>query len=260
MDFELSAEQELLRDNVARLMKDRYGFEARKGYQASPHGWSEALWRAYAEMGLTGAPFAEADGGFGGGAVETMIVMEEFGTALALEHYLQTVVLCGALIKHAASEKQRAELIGPQRSHGARLGSRRDPPLEVPSRNAARMGQRHLTRKRARDARVLAEWPRQFREPVRVSRHRILDDQHDQVAPARLHPGIAGRPVVEGGRAEGDQPRAAGGKQPIGAVGRTRVDRDDFVRTPGLRVDRVQQRRQRPRPVPRRDQHGDAQT
>jgi pimeloyl-CoA dehydrogenase small subunit len=112
MDFELSAEQQLLRDNVARLMKDRYGFEARKAYQASAHGWSEALWRDYAEMGLIGAPFAEADGGFGGGAVETMVVMEEFGKALALEPYLQTVVLCGALLKHAASDKQRAELIG----------------------------------------------------------------------------------------------------------------------------------------------------
>jgi pimeloyl-CoA dehydrogenase small subunit len=112
MDFELSAEQELLRDNVARLMKDRYGFEARKTYQNGPHGWSDALWRDYAEMGLLGAPFAEADGGFGGGAVEIMIVMEQFGKALALEPYLQTVVLCGALLKHGASDKQRAELIG----------------------------------------------------------------------------------------------------------------------------------------------------
>jgi pimeloyl-CoA dehydrogenase small subunit len=112
MDFELSAEQELLRDNIARLMKDRCGFEARRIYQASPHGWSEALWRDYAQMGLLGAPFAEADGGFGGGAVETMIVMEQFGKALALEPYLQTVVLCGALLKHGASDKQRAELIG----------------------------------------------------------------------------------------------------------------------------------------------------
>jgi pimeloyl-CoA dehydrogenase small subunit len=112
MDFEFSPEQELLRDNVARLMKDRYGFEARKTYQASPEGWSKALWRDYAEMGLLGAPFAEADGGFDGGAVETMIVMEQFGKALALEPYLQTVVLCGALLKHAASDKQRAELIG----------------------------------------------------------------------------------------------------------------------------------------------------
>jgi pimeloyl-CoA dehydrogenase small subunit len=112
MDFELSAEQQLLSDNVARLMKDRYGFEARKGHQASPPGFSEALWREYAEMGLLGAPFSEADGGFGGSAVETMIVMEAFGRALALEPYLQTVILCGALLKHAAKPEQRADLIG----------------------------------------------------------------------------------------------------------------------------------------------------
>ena len=112
MDFELSAEQQLVSDNVARLMKDRYGFEARKAHQASPHGFSEALWREYAEMGLLGAPFAEEDGGYGGGAVETMIVMQEFGKALALEPYLQTVVTCGALIKHGADAETRAGLIG----------------------------------------------------------------------------------------------------------------------------------------------------
>ena len=111
MDFELSGEQRMLRDNVARLMKDRYAFEARKGYGASAHGWSEAMWREYAEMGLLGAPFAEDDGGYGGGPVETMIVMEEFGKALALEPYLQTVVLCGALIKHSATPERRGELI-----------------------------------------------------------------------------------------------------------------------------------------------------
>lgn len=112
MDFELSGEQALLRDNVARLMKDRYGFEARKAYQARPHGFSDELWKEYAEMGLLGAPFPEEDGGFGGGPVETMIVMEEFGKALALEPYLESVVLCGALLKHAAPPETRAELIG----------------------------------------------------------------------------------------------------------------------------------------------------
>jgi len=111
MDFELSPEQEQLRDNVARLMRERYGFEARKGYQASPRGWSEALWRDYADMGLLGAPFAEADGGFGGGPVETMLIMEAFGRALALEPYLATVVLAGGLIRRGGSEEQRAALI-----------------------------------------------------------------------------------------------------------------------------------------------------
>ncbi len=121
MDFELSGEQQMLRDNVARLMKDRYSFEARKGYQARPGGWSEEMWREYADMGLLGAPFAEEEGGYGGGPVETMIVMEEFGRALALEPYLQTVVLCGALIRYGANSERRAELIGKIASGEMRL-------------------------------------------------------------------------------------------------------------------------------------------
>jgi alkylation response protein AidB-like acyl-CoA dehydrogenase len=81
MDFDLNEEQRLIADNVARLMKDRYGFESRKAYRATPLGFSEELWRRYAELGLIGVPFAEEDGGFGGGAVETMLIMEAFGHA-----------------------------------------------------------------------------------------------------------------------------------------------------------------------------------
>ena len=121
MDFEFSGEQRLLRDNVARLMKDRYGFEARKTYQASPDGFSYDLWKEYADMGLLGAPFSEDDGGFGGGPVETMIVTEEFGKALTLEPYLDTVVLCGGLLKRAAPPEKRAQLIGKIASGDLRL-------------------------------------------------------------------------------------------------------------------------------------------
>ena len=111
MDFDLSDEQRLLSDNVARLMKERCGFESRKAYQASPLGFSEELWRQYAELGLLGAPFAESDGGYGGGAVETMLVEEAFGRALALEPYLATVVLSGGVLRHGASREQREALI-----------------------------------------------------------------------------------------------------------------------------------------------------
>ncbi len=111
MDFDLNEEQRLLADNVARLMKDRYGFESRKAYRAAPLGFSEELWRQYAELGLLGVPFAEEDGGFGGGAVETMLIMEAFGRALALEPYLAAVVLAGGLVRRAASAEQRAALI-----------------------------------------------------------------------------------------------------------------------------------------------------
>ncbi|MBV8474424.1 MAG: acyl-CoA dehydrogenase family protein [Hyphomicrobiales bacterium] len=111
MDFDLSEEQRLLADNVARLLKDHYSFENRKTYQGTALGFSEELWRRYAELGLLGLPFSEEDGGFGGGAVETMLIMEAFGGALALEPYVATVVLAGGLVKHAAAPQLRAEFV-----------------------------------------------------------------------------------------------------------------------------------------------------
>jgi pimeloyl-CoA dehydrogenase small subunit len=111
MDFDFTEDQRLLKDSVDRLIADRYTFEARKGYLKEPNGWSAEMWAQYAELGLLGLPFAEAHGGFGGGAIETALVMEAFGRGLALEPYLATVVLGGGLIRHAASAGQQEELV-----------------------------------------------------------------------------------------------------------------------------------------------------
>src|SRR5438270_2562808 len=111
MDFDLSEEQRLLQDSVGRLLADRYGFERRSSYAGAAEGWSRELWARYAELGLLGLPFAEGEGGFGGGPVETMIVMEAFGRALVLEPYLATVILAGGLLRRAGSEGQRKALV-----------------------------------------------------------------------------------------------------------------------------------------------------
>jgi pimeloyl-CoA dehydrogenase small subunit len=112
MDFDLTEEQRLLRDSVDRLIDDAYGdFEKRKAYAAEPHGFSAALWGRFAELGLLGLPFAEADGGYGGGPVETMLVMEAIGRGLALEPYLSTVVLGGGFIRLGGSDAQRRRLL-----------------------------------------------------------------------------------------------------------------------------------------------------
>src|SRR5947208_4308085 len=111
MDFELSDEQRLLKDSVERLTTQRYDFETRKKFMAEPDGWSRDMWRQYAELGLTALPFAEEHGGIGGGPVETMIVMEAFGRALALEPYLATVVLGGSFLRHGASDTVQGELL-----------------------------------------------------------------------------------------------------------------------------------------------------
>lgn len=111
MDFELSEEQRLLQDSVARLLADRYTFHDRKEYLHEPHGWGSGVWSRYAEQGLLGLPFAEEYGGIGGGPVEIMLVMQELGRWLALEPYLATVVLAGTAIRLVASGAQKAELL-----------------------------------------------------------------------------------------------------------------------------------------------------
>jgi pimeloyl-CoA dehydrogenase small subunit len=111
MDFDLTDEQRLLKDSVDRLIADHYQFEQRKKYLAEPDGWSRDAWKQYAELGLLGLPFAEQHGGFGGGAVETMIVMEAFGRGLVLEPFFATVILGGGLLRRAGSPAQQQALI-----------------------------------------------------------------------------------------------------------------------------------------------------
>ena len=111
MDFDLSEEQRLLKESLDRLIGDRYDFEQRKAYAQSPDGWSRELWRQYAELGLLGLPFAERYGGSDGGPVETMLTMEAFGRALALEPFLATVVLGGGFLRHGGRSEQCDVLI-----------------------------------------------------------------------------------------------------------------------------------------------------
>jgi len=111
MDFDLSEEQRLLKESVDGLLTDAYDFEQRKKYMKEKGGWSKAVWSKLAEQGLLGLPFAEADGGFGAGGVETMIVMEALGRALVLEPYLATVVIAGGFLRHGGSAEQKSKHI-----------------------------------------------------------------------------------------------------------------------------------------------------
>jgi alkylation response protein AidB-like acyl-CoA dehydrogenase len=102
MDLSYTDTQEMLRDTFARFLADTYDFESRKKMLARPEGRDPGIWKAIAtELGLTCAPFAEEHGGMGGGAVENMIMMEELGKVIAIEPWLQTVVIGGGALKHA---------------------------------------------------------------------------------------------------------------------------------------------------------------
>src|SRR6202165_860349 len=112
MDFDLSEEQRLLKESVDGLLGSSYEFEARKKYMAEKGGWSKGVWSKLAEQGLLGLPFSEDDGGFGAGAIETMIVMEALGKALVLEPYLATVVIGGGFLRRGSAEQKATYIPG----------------------------------------------------------------------------------------------------------------------------------------------------
>lgn len=112
MDFSFTAEQRLLRESVERFVEAEYPFETRRALAASEDGYGRENWRRFADLGWLGLGLPEEAGGVGGGPVETAIVMEGLGSALAVEPYLATAVLGGRLLRRqgAADAEQLARL------------------------------------------------------------------------------------------------------------------------------------------------------
>ena len=98
MNLDPSEEQRLLAASIERFVERDYSFETRRAILASPDGYSHEVWRTMAELGLLGLPLPAADGGFGGGAMDTVSLMQAIGGALIVEPWLATVALGAQLI------------------------------------------------------------------------------------------------------------------------------------------------------------------
>jgi len=107
MNFDYTDEQQQLADSVRKVLAGSYGFEARKAILHSASGHSDSAWATFAELGLLAIALPEADGGFGGGAVDLMPVMEACGDALVLEPLLDNIALGGRLLAKAGNADQR---------------------------------------------------------------------------------------------------------------------------------------------------------
>jgi pimeloyl-CoA dehydrogenase small subunit len=142
MDFELSNEQQLLKDSADRLIADRYDMQARNKILESEAGWSREIWSTLADLGFLGLPFKAEDGGFDGGPVEQMLILEAFGRGLLVEPYMASVVLGGSAVALAGSPDRRAEILGGVASgerllafaHGERLSRYRLRQVETTAR------------------------------------------------------------------------------------------------------------------------------
>jgi len=108
MDFSLTEEQTLLQESVDRFIQNDYEFDKRQSFANSELGFSEDNWKMFADLGWLGIPFSEADGGFGGGPVDSMIIWEQFGKGLVIEPFLATVILGGGVLRLAGNVDQKA--------------------------------------------------------------------------------------------------------------------------------------------------------
>ncbi|HEX7685485.1 MAG TPA: acyl-CoA dehydrogenase [Trinickia sp.] len=109
MNFDLTDEQRMLADTLARFVSEQYGFAARERIASSAEGFDRAMWRRFGELGAIGALFAPEDGGFGGAGDDIAVVFEQLGRGLVVEPFLGALV-AGRAIVSAGNAAQRARL------------------------------------------------------------------------------------------------------------------------------------------------------
>ncbi|MBN3803119.1 pimeloyl-CoA dehydrogenase small subunit [Paraburkholderia sp. Ac-20336] len=109
MNFRHTEDRRMLADTLNRFVSEQYGFETRDRIARSAHGFSPELWQRFAELGIVGALFDEASGGFGGGGFDIAVVFESLGRGLVVEPFLDTLIV-GRALARSGSAAQKAEL------------------------------------------------------------------------------------------------------------------------------------------------------
>lgn len=105
MDFRLSDDRRMLAETLERFLRDNYPIDKRHEIVAGAEGWSREMWNRFAELGVIGALFNEAQGGFGGEGADIMVVFEALGRALVVEPFLP-VLLAGSVLAEAGGERE----------------------------------------------------------------------------------------------------------------------------------------------------------
>jgi alkylation response protein AidB-like acyl-CoA dehydrogenase len=109
MNFEHTEDRRMLADSLNRFITEQYAFDARDRIAKSAHGFSKEIFQQFAELGVIGALFSEADGGFGGGGFDIAVVFEALGRGLVIEPLLGAVMV-GEALSAAGTDAQKEKL------------------------------------------------------------------------------------------------------------------------------------------------------
>jgi alkylation response protein AidB-like acyl-CoA dehydrogenase len=113
MNFDLTQEQQILVDSVAKFVKNDSPVERFRKLRESERGWEPDIWARMGEMGWLGVAFPEEQGGFGGRFVDLALILEQLGRGLVPEPLIPSVVLAGGLLSRLGSDAQREAFLAP---------------------------------------------------------------------------------------------------------------------------------------------------
>jgi alkylation response protein AidB-like acyl-CoA dehydrogenase len=106
MNFQHTEDRRMLADSLNRFTAEQYGFNVRDRIARSEEGYSRDMWRRFCELGIIGAFFDEATGGFGGDGFDIAVVFEALGRGLVVEPFLDALIV-GRALAHAGNDTQR---------------------------------------------------------------------------------------------------------------------------------------------------------
>ena len=103
MDFDLTEEQQLLRDVTSDLLSRNFDITSYNEVIDGERGWRREVWQQLGETGILGLGFDPDESG----PIEVMVVMTEIGRRLAPEPVAAAALIPGALIAVLGSDAQQ---------------------------------------------------------------------------------------------------------------------------------------------------------
>ena len=107
LDLNFSAEQEMLRETVRGICATTSPLSVVRTLQDDPLGYSTDLWKQLGALDLIGLQLPEEYGGSGMTTLESVVVYEEFGRAIAPSPHFVSSILSGGVLARSGSEAQK---------------------------------------------------------------------------------------------------------------------------------------------------------
>ena len=111
MDLSFTEAHELIQESVEKYIRDNYDSEKRRNIIDNSKGYDEKTWQTFSDLGWLALPFPEKVGGYGGGLVELMILMKNFGRGLVIEPYMSSIVLSGNVLCFSPESEKRDSIL-----------------------------------------------------------------------------------------------------------------------------------------------------